>query len=501
MSRRTRRIDTLASPNPIDPHTVPTRTRLAFGVGASAEAMCLYSVAVLGMLFYNQVHGLNVLMAGLVPTIAIFVDAISDPLIGSLSDRFRNRRWGRRHPFMLVAPAPIAVSFYCVFSPPANLPEWELFAWFLGWSISLRTFMTLYHVPHLALGGELSKAYTERSKIMSYNNFFGWLGGAGVFKVNTVVFFASAGLAGNGLLNGESYPAFAITIATTIVLVLFASAWFTRDRIPTLPQPPEDLPKFSFQTFISDLVGAFSNRNYLMLMIAFFLLSLMLGVRTALSNYMNIFYWELPARDIGTLIFIGSFIGYATGFLFSARLHHVFDKRATIVATAIGLSVFPALPVILRLADTFPENGSDWLLPAIVFFQIFSSGCGSILNISVMSALADIADENEMRLGHRQEGTLYAARTFFAKLDNSIGHGIASLSLWLIAFPDNARPGEVESSTIWWLGMIDSPITIIPGLIAAVFYAQYRINRKSYEETQSRLASRRAGLPGGAREH
>jgi len=479
-----------ANAREVDPHTVPTRTRLAFGVGASAETMSLYSLAVLGMLFYNQVQGLNVLLAGLVPTIALFTDAISDPLIGSLSDRFRSARWGRRHPFMFIAPLPIAISFLCVFSPPEGLTEWGLFAWFLGWSISLRTFMTIYHVPHLALGGELSTAYTERSKIMSYNNFFGWIGGAGVFKVNTVVFFATAGLAGNGLLNGESYPAFAVTIAAAIFIVLSASAWFTRDRIRTLPQPPADLPRFSVRNFISDVAGAFSNRNYLMLMIAFFCLSMMLGVRTALSNYMNIFYWELPARDIGNLIFIGSFVGYVTGFLFSARLHHAFDKRITIVLTAVGLSVFPALPVILRLMDLFPENGSDWLLPGIVFFQILSSGCGSILNISVMSALADIADENEIRLGHRQEGTLYAARTFFAKLDNSIGHGIASVSLWLIAFPDNAAPGTVESSTIWWLGMIDSPITIIPGLIAACFYAQYRINRKSYEETRQRLADR-----------
>jgi Na+/melibiose symporter-like transporter len=323
---------------------------------------------------------------------------------------------------------------------------------------------------------------------MSFNNFFGWIGGAGVFKVNTLIFFATAGVAGNGLLNGESYPAFAVTISIAIVTVLLASAWFTRDRIATLPQPPADLPRFTVRNFIIDLKGAFSNRNYLMLMIAFFSLSMMLGVRTALSNYMNIFYWELSAAEIGNLIFIGSFVGYITGFLFAAHLHHIFDKRATIVATAIGLSVFPAMPVILRLADSFPANGSEWLLPGIVVFQILSSACGSILNISVMSALADIADENEVRLGHRQEGTLYAARTFFAKLDNSIGHGIASVSLWLIAFPDNARPGEVDGSTIWWLGMIDSPITIIPGLIAAAFYAQYRINKAKYNETQAELA-------------
>jgi Na+/melibiose symporter-like transporter len=64
---------------------------------------------------------------------------------------------------MFIAPVPIAVSFFCVFNPPDELSEGMLFAWFLGWSISLRTFMTLYHVPHLALGGELATSYTERS--------------------------------------------------------------------------------------------------------------------------------------------------------------------------------------------------------------------------------------------------------------------------------------------------------------------------------------------------
>ena len=115
----------------VDPHTVPGRTRLAFGVGAAAETMSLYSLAVLGMLFYNQVQGLEVLLAGLVPTIALLVDAISDPLIGSISDQYRSRRWGRRHPFMFFAPVPIGVSFFCLFNPPEALSQAEMFSWFL----------------------------------------------------------------------------------------------------------------------------------------------------------------------------------------------------------------------------------------------------------------------------------------------------------------------------------------------------------------------------------
>ncbi len=480
----------IAASREVDPHTVPTRTRLAFGVGATAEYMSLYSLTVLGLLFYNQVLGLDILLAGLVPMIALLTDAISDPFIGSLSDRFRHKRLGRRHPFMFVAPIPIAISFYCVFSPPAGLQGYELFTWFLLSSISLRTFMTIYHVPHLAMGAELAKDYTERTKILSYNNFFTWLGGGGVFKFNTMVFFVVAGTAGNSLINPDNYSAFAITLSLAIVVVLFASAWFTRDRIPTLPQPPEHLSRFSFKAFLGDLYGAFSNRNYLMLMIGFFCLSLMLGVRTALSNYMNIFYWELPGQDIGTLIFVGTLVGYSTGFLLTTRLHYRFDKRLVIVLGAVGLTIFPAMPVILRLFDMFPENGSPWLLWAIVVFQTLSSASGSILNISVMSALADIADENELRIGHRQEGVLYAARTFFAKLDNSIGQGLAALVLWMIAFPDQATPGQVAADTLWWLGMIDSPITIIPGILAAVFYARYRINRASNDETKRQLALR-----------
>ncbi len=465
---------------------VPHRSRVAFGIGSTAETLSLYPVGILSMLYYNQVLGLDVLLAGLVPTISIFADAISDPLIGSLSDRWRSKRWGRRHPFMFIAPAPIALSFWCVFNPP-QLAEHALFAWFLGWSILLRTFMTVYHVPHLAMGGELSKDYLERTRIMSYNNFFGWLGSAPVHKLNTFMFFAVTAQYGNALLNPQSYTALSLSNALAIMVVLLASAWFTRDRIATLPQPTEDAGRFSFVEFFRDIGKALGNRNYLFLLLALFSLSLMLGIRGAFNAYMTVFYWELSAQDFANILLIGSGVGYFFGFAFSARIHSRFDKRATIVATALLLSVAPAMPVILRLLGMFPENGSEWLMVSIASFGALGAASGSILNISVMSALADIADENAVRYGLRQEGILYSARTFFAKLDASLGHGLAAVVLALIAFPENAQPGEVSEDVIWWLGVVDSPLAIIPGVIAALLYAQYRIRQSDYEETRRAL--------------
>ena len=466
---------------------VPRRTRVAFGVGSAAETLALYPVGLLSMLYYNQVLGLDVLLAGLVPTISIFVDAVSDPLIGSWSDRWRSKRWGRRHPFMFIAPAPIALSFWCVFNPP-DLDGTTLFAWFLTWSILLRTFMTVYHVPHLAMGSELSKDYIERTRVMSYNNFFGWLGAAPVHQINTWLFFAVTAQYANAMLNPEAYTSLSMTNALVIMVVLFLSAWFTRDRIPTLPQPAEGVGGLSVREFYRDIVMALTNRNYLFLMLALFSLSLMLGVRGALNVYMTVYYWELTAAQFANILLIGSAVGYVSGFLLSARIHTRFDKRATIVTTALTLSVFPAMPVILRMFGWFPDNGTWILMWAIAAFGALGAISGSVLNISVMSALADIADENAVRYGARQEGILYSARMFFAKLDASLGHGVAAVALALIAFPDEAEPGKVAADTIWWLGMIDSPLAIIPGVIAAVLYAQYRINRSGYEATRQALS-------------
>jgi Na+/melibiose symporter-like transporter len=476
-----------------DPQTVPVRSKLAFGVGASAEAICLVTFGAFAMFYYNQVLGVPATLAGLAPTLALLADAVTDPLMGSICDRFRSTRWGRRHPFMFAAPIPVALSYFAIFNPPDDLSPGWLFAWFTTFAILLRSFMTLFNVPHLALGSELSRSYTERSRVMSYNNFFGWIGGAGSYWAALTFAFGATAEYANGLLNPHAYPGFAATAAVIVAVILYASAWFTRDRIPTLPKTPEDLPAFGLRTFFADLLAALSNRNYLFLLLGFFFLSVMLGVRSGLGLYVNTYYWELVPSQIRYFV-IGTFVGYVTGFAFTTIIHRRFDKRVTIVVTAIALSVFPAMPVILRMIGWFPDNHAEALLPVFIVFSALGSASGSILNISVMSALSDVADENELRIGHRQEGILYSARSFFAKADQALGHFIAGVSLDLIGFPQRAKPGTVDAETLWYLGIVDSPATVVPGLIACAFYARYRIDRARHEEMQRGLAAKRTML-------
>ncbi len=473
---------------------VPTRTKVLFGSGALAESVCLYSFGFFIMLYYNQVLGLPATLAGLGPTLALVFDAITDPLIGSWSDRFRSSKWGRRHPFMLVAPVPVVASFFAVFNPPDELTTTQLFIWLIVFSILLRSTMTLYFVPHLAFGGEMAKDYHERSSIMSYNNLGGYLGAAGAhFFSLKFIFVATAGYS-SGLLVPAAYGQFSTIASILIFVALYACAWFTRDRIPTLSQPATDLKPFNFIDFFGDLGKVLRNRNYLFLLLGLLFLSITIGMRAAFNNYMNLYYWEFTTSQIANFV-IGSVIGYGCGFLFTVRLHRRFDKRAAIVTAAVGYAFFEALPVCLRIAGMFPENHSDWLFTSVLGFHVFGTASLSILNISVMSALADIADENEVRFGQRQEGMLYSARTFFSKADRALGTFLAGVALDLIAFPAKAVPGEVEAATVFNLGLIDSPMTILPALVGAAFYAGYRINKKSHDGLKSALEQRRAGPP------
>ena len=112
------------------------------------------------------------------------------------------------------------------------------------------------------------------------------------------------------------------------------------------------------------------------------------------------------------------------------------------------------------------------------------------MTTTVYSALADIADENELKFGVRQEGILYAARTLFARVDQAIGTALAGWVLSVIAFPAKAVPGEVPQAVLMSLAAA-FVLSTIPGLIAAIFYGMLRVTRETFDTTRAALADRR----------
>ncbi|SVE38783.1 uncharacterized protein METZ01_LOCUS491637, partial [marine metagenome] len=132
-----------------DIRKISVKTKFFYGTGAAAEAAIGIVFNTFNFLFYNNVLGLSGTLTGLAVTIAVIFDAISDPVMGSISDRWHSRL-GRRHPFLYLSALPLGLCFFAVYSPPEGLEQLGLFLWFTVFTIGLRISLTFCHVPHLA---------------------------------------------------------------------------------------------------------------------------------------------------------------------------------------------------------------------------------------------------------------------------------------------------------------------------------------------------------------
>jgi len=451
-------------------------------MGATAEAAIGIAFNTFNFLFYNNVLGLSGTWAGLAVAIAVGFDAVSDPLIGSLSDKWRSRL-GRRHPFIFAAVLPLGLCFFAIYSPPESLHDFTLFLWFTLFTILLRLALTFYHVPHLALGAELSDDYRERSVIMSYNSILAMVGGASTF----FLCWTWLGSAEGGTQNPDNYRVIGAVIGVFASFVVFLSAYLTMDQIPHLKKISDNLPTFSAAQVFKEVWACLENRNYLWLLLGMVSLAATAGVRETMSAYVNLYYWGLEPNQLRYFGLTTPF-AFVAAFIITPRLHDRFNKRETMVGAVFIVVVTTTLPITLRILGWFPENEDAALFPVLAMFVAIYYGAGAVLGISVMSALGDIADDHQLQTGRRQEGIFYSARTFVGKLTSGLGIFIGGIAIDIINWPTGIKPGDyVNPDTLFSLGIIDGPIAAIPSFFAIYFYGRYQISKQQHEEIRRQL--------------
>ena len=464
---------------------MPLLTRVEkvnYSLGSTAEAIAFTATSSFLLIFYNQVRGLPAGHVGTALAAGLIVNALFDPLVGSWSDRTRSR-FGRRHPFMFAAIIPAAALFWAVFNPP-NWGEMGQLVWLTVSYTMLMQAMSLYHTPHLALGGEMSKDYLERTSIMGFNTICLWLGDTIAWVLSFRFFFASSAEFKNGALDPSRWPAFSASFGITILLLLTYSSWSTRKFIPFLPQPTGTTPKFGLKEWLRDAGRALANRNYVVLLVGLFFLSMMIGVRSGLSLYTLSYYWQLSNDQIGLFV-IGSFAGYAFAATVVKRVHAKFEKRWTGVFAVMLYAVGPALAPLLGWFGIISHQTAG-ILWIVMGFGALGHIAYSLMTTTVYSALADIADENELKYGIRQEGVLYSTRTFFARIDQALGTALAGWVLALIAFPAKAVPGAIDPQVLSNLALA-TILSTVPGLFAAATYVFLKVTRATHDATRAAL--------------
>ncbi|MDD9946627.1 MAG: MFS transporter [Myxococcales bacterium] len=463
-------------------------TKLAFGVGQSAEGMKNIAFSMFLMLYYNQVLGLDPGLAGLAVGISLAFDAVTDPVAGAISDVTRSR-WGRRHPFMVLSAVPLGVTFFGLFSPPQGLEGWALFGWLLVAAILVRAAMTFYFVPHMALGAELSPDYVERARLFTYSTFFGFLGAMSMRVAAPPLFFSRSD---RELLDPDAYGPFALSVGAAMVVVILLCAWGTRRHIPHLPAPTAGR-RFSLRDTFSGLIGLMRFRSFRALFFGMLLTTFTLGVEAFMFTYMGIYFWGLSSAQLG-LMGVPVLVGLLPSFYLVPWLTHRFDKRNAMVGCVLVLVAATNVPIICRLAGVFPENGSPMLVPLLLAFRLCGGLIGPALISIPQSMFADIGDEVALADGKRVEGLIFSCRSLITKATSGLGTMLGGLLLKLIDFPDKAEPGQVAPEVLFSLGLAEGPLTAVVTLVGVTIYLAYPLTRARHDEIRAQLAHQPVSL-------
>jgi len=221
--------------DPIEKSNLSFRTKFFYGFGSISFGIKNNGFSYFVLFVYSSVFGLPAWMAGMALNLILVADAITDPLVGYSSDRLRSK-WGRRHPFMYAAAIPVAFTFYFLWTPPADLTDWQLFSYLLICATIIRVFITFYEVPSVALGPELTSNYVERTSLMSYRYFFGWFGGLTTYNL---VWWVFEDKYEGGRFNPELWSEYGLIAAILIFIGIIVTSLGTHRHIPDLIKPPE----------------------------------------------------------------------------------------------------------------------------------------------------------------------------------------------------------------------------------------------------------------------
>ncbi len=461
-------------------------TKLYYGFGSVAFGVKDNGFSFFLLLFYNQVLGLPADAAGLAISIALVFDAISDPVIGHVSDNWHSR-WGRRHPFMYAAALPVALSYYFLWSPPAGLTSDQLFYYLLAMAVLVRTFITVYEIPSSSLVAELTNDYDERTSMLGFRYFFGWTGGLTIAALAYTFFLQPNQAYQTGVLNPEGYRTYGAVASTLMATGILVSAIGTHRHIPDLKAPPPAAP-FHLRRTLGELAQTLSNRAFLALFFSGMFSAMATGVISTLDLYFNTYFWELSSTQISRIVY-GYFVSAAIGPIIANHLSARWGKkRAAITISAVSFALFPA-PLTLRLLGLFPENGSSLLVPALLGFSV--TGVSLLIASSILfsSMVADAVEDSEISTGRRSEGLFFAARSFVTKLVSGAGVIASTTMLSLVGFPENATPGGVEPSILENLALLYIPVLLVFFVTSILFLGFYRITRERHAENLARLGA------------
>ena len=471
---------------------LPQRLKIVHGFGAVAFGVKDLGFSFFLLIFYNQVLGMDARLVSLALLIALLVDAVVDPIIGNLSDRTYTR-WGRRLPWLYLAPIPLALMWVLLWHPPGG--EAPGFWGLIAIAVGVRILLSACEVPSISLVPEITQDYDDRTTLFRYRFLSGWLGGIVMMVLAYTVFMSGP----DGLLEQEGYLGFGIFGAVLMVLSVAGSALGQHRLVAKWPEKRP--PPFSLRGAFDEIFDAFSERSFLFFAAGALAAYVNQGMTFSISNYLNVFVWQLdqPIIEGGPQWFTG-LLGYALTLFLSVvlmffvvgQMHRAYGKAKSAAIGAYCSIILGLAPYILLLSGFWPEAGTPASTFIFLGLLLFANMFGVVMMISATSMIAEIVEAFEERTNRRAEGAFYSGNWLIQKCATGVGIFVTGQIVAAAQLPDGARAGAIEQGVLSDMIVYYAIAAIILAVLAAFWLGRFPISREEHEARLVTLTKRRS---------
>ena len=457
---------------------VPMGQKIAFGFGMLANQMFPASVGVFIIVLVQDL-GFAALLWGIIQFAPRIFDAITDPIMGFISDNTRSK-WGRRRHYVFIGSIIMGIAFSFM---------WQLykqdgldynFWYFMIWSLVFYLGLTIFSVPFVAMGYEISDDFHERTQIMAVSQFIGQF--AWVIAPWFWVILYNPEWFPDGAASGVRELSVWVAIPCSLFAMIpafFLKSKSTLDREDFLPITPAYVGKSVVNIFTSAL-EAFKIKQFKKIAFATFLIFNSFNIIASFTFLIIVHYMfnSDPASAGSWPAIHGSVGALFTSFLVIPIINWMAKtlgkKKAFIIAQSISI-----IGYILFWFLFVP--GKPYLFIYALPFHSF--GIGSLFTI-MMSMTADICDLDELNTGKRREGVLGAVYWWMVKFGFGIAALLSGSILWFVDFDAEA----VSESAVTGMRIFYSVLPIAGVIGAILIMKDYDLTEEKSQEISKKLA-------------
>lgn len=445
---------------------VTFKTLVSYGLGDIYGGGAFMIVGMLFLFYLTEVVGLSPALAGLVFGIGKVWDAVSDPLMGYLSDKTKSR-FGRRRVYFLAGIVPITLSFILLWLPMNFETQAALFLYYSFAYIVFATVFTMVMIPYSALAAELSGDYKTRNKLSGARLFFSGFSSLLAATIPKLIIDSAAGHPSTGYVNMS--VAFGIFFALPWLVTYFGT-W----------EDPQVKQQSVSANFLKEFFTIFRNRSFRIHILMYVFAYSAMDLLMALFTYYLTYYLKRPnlySVAMGTLMVVQLVM-----IMVYVRIANSKGKR---LAYRMGLLIWlTGMLCTLALSPTSPV----WMV-ALVCAVI---GLGTSAAVFIPYAiLPNVIDVDELMTGSQRSGVYSGAMTLTRKLvQGALVMPLIGLFLQMVGFVSNAEQTPQVLSRFFLFFIGGPALLILAGIIAASWF---ELSPKNSEIVAAELIRLRSG--------